>query len=196
MFRVGTKWGNKLSERVETQILLQDWRSGDEAARNVLFDRLYIELRQISAALLRAERNNSLSTGDLVNEAVLRLIQLDKIDWQDRAHFLALSAKAMRRILIDHARKKKADKREHQKVTLVTRFEGEPQRIDLDSLEKALIRLNALDEEKAQIVELRYFGGLSLAEVGDIVGTSESTVKRQWRIARAWLMDALKDGDV
>lgn len=185
-----------MSNQVETQVLLQDWRRGDTAARNVLFDRLYIELRQISAALLRAESNNSLSTGDLVNEAVLRLIQLDRIDWQDRAHFLALSAKAMRRTLIDHARKKKADKREHQKVTLVTRFEGDPQNIDLDSLEKALIRLNALDEEKANIVELRYFGGLSLSEIGEILGTSESTVKRQWRVARAWLMDALKDINV
>jgi RNA polymerase sigma factor (TIGR02999 family) len=188
--------GRDVSNQVETQVLLQDWRRGDTAARNVLFDRLYIELRQISAALLRAESNNSLSTGDLVNEAVLRLIQLDRIDWQDRAHFLALSAKAMRRTLIDHARKKKADKREHQKVTLVTRFESDPQNIDLDSLEKALIRLNALDEEKANIVELRYFGGLSLSEIGEILGTSESTVKRQWRVARAWLMDALKDINV
>ncbi|MGB3627528.1 MAG: ECF-type sigma factor [Henriciella sp.] len=184
-----------MSDRVETQVLLQDWRSGDTAARNVLFERLYTELLQISAALLRAERNNSLSTGDLVNEAALRLIQLDRIDWQDRAHFLALSAKAMRRVLIDHARKKKADKREHQKVTLVTRFEGDPHRIDLDNLEKALIRLSALDEEKANIVELRYFGGLSLAEVGDLLGVSESTVKRQWRIARAWLMNALQEID-
>lgn len=185
-----------MNNRTETQILLQDWRGGDAAAQNILFNRLYSELRQISAALLRAESNNSLSTGDLVNEAVIKLIQLDKIDWQDRAHFLALSAKAMRRILIDHARKKKADKREHQKVTLVTRFEGDPQRIDLDSLEKAMIRLSALDEEKAHIVELRYFGGLSLAEIGEILGTSESTVKRHWRVARAWLVDALKDIDV
>lgn len=192
----GPKGDAIVSNRVDTQVLLQDWRSGDAAARNLLFDRLYSELRQISAALLRAESNNSLSTGDLVNEVVIRLIQLDKIDWQDRAHFLALSAKAMRRILIDHARKKKTDKREHQKVTLVTRFEGDPQRIDLDSLEKALIRLNALDEEKASIVELRYFGGLSLSEIAEIQGTSESTVKRQWRVARAWLLDALKDIDV
>ena len=188
--------GRKLSNQTETQILLQDWRGGDVAAQNMLFNRLYNELNQISAALLRAESNNSLSTGDLVNEAVIRLIQLDKIDWQDRAHFLALSAKAMRRILIDHARKKKADKREHQKVTLVTRFEGDPQRIDIDRLEKALIRLSALDEDKANIVELRYFGGLSLGEIGEILGTSESTVKRQWRVARAWLVDALKDIDV
>ena len=185
-----------MSDRIETQVLLQDWRGGDTAARNELFDRLYTELLQISAALLRVESNNSLSTGDLVNEAAMRLIQLDRIDWQDRAHFLALSAKAMRRVLIDHARKKKADKREHQKVTLVTRFEGNAQRIDLDNLEKALIRLAALDEEKANIVELRYFGGLNLAEVGDLLGVSESTVKRQWRSARAWLMNALQDINV
>ena len=120
--------------------LLQSWRSGDTGARDQLFTLLYSELRQISAALLRAESNNSLSTGDLVNEATLRLIRLDQIDWVDKSHFLALSARAMRRVLIDHARKKKSDKRQHHKVTLVTRLEGVEQRLDIDQLEKALIR--------------------------------------------------------
>lgn len=175
-----------------TQILLKDWRSGDIDARDKLFERLYSELRQVSAALLRAESNNSLSTGDLVNEAAIRLMQIDRIDWSDRAHFLALSARAMRRILIDHARKKNSDKRSHKKVTLLTRFEGAPQRMDLDVLDKALIRLKAIDEDKATIVELRFFGGLSLAEIAEVLGTSESTVKRQWRVTRAWMTDMMK----
>lgn len=174
-----------------TQVLLRGWRDGDDAARDQLFERLYLELRQVSAALLRAESNSSLATGDLVNEAAIRLIQIDKIDWADRAHFLALSARAMRRILIDHARRKKSDKRAHQKVTLVTRFEGAPQRVDLDVLDKAMIRLKALDAEKAHIVELRYFGGMSVTEIAEVMAVSESTVKRQWQVARAWLMDAL-----
>lgn len=174
-----------------TQLLLSDWRAGNVSARDQLFERLYTELRQVSAALLRAESNNSLSTGDLVNEAAIRLIRLDQIDWADRAHFLALAARAMRRTLIDHARRKKSDKRAHHKVTLVTRIEGAPARMDLDILDKALIRLKALDENKAAIVELRYFGGLSLAEVGEVLGMSESTIKRQWQVARIWLIDAM-----
>jgi RNA polymerase sigma factor (TIGR02999 family) len=121
---------------------------------------------------------------------------MDQIDWADRAHFLALAARAMRRTLIDHARKKKSNKRIHQKVTLVTRFEGAPGRMDLDVLDKALIRLKALDENKARIVELRYFGGLSLAVVGEVLGLSESTVKRQWRVARTWLIDIMSAENV
>ncbi len=178
----------------ETKALLQAWRKGDTNARDTLFELLYGELRQVSAALLRAESNNSLSTGDLVNEAAIRLIRLDQIDWADKSHFLALSARAMRRVLIDHARKKKSNKRHHHKVTLVTRLEGSAQRIDMDVLEKALIRLAILDAEKAGIVELRYFGGMSLPEIAEVTGTSESTVKRQWRVARAWLLDAMREG--
>lgn len=182
------------SNAVDTKHLLQAWRSGDNDARDALFKLLYAELRQVSAALLRAESNNSLSTGDLVNEAALKLIRLDKIEWADKSHFLALSARAMRQILIDHARKKKTDKRHHHKVTLVTRVEGAVQRLDIDVLEKSLIRLSVIDSEKADIVELRYFGGMSLLEIAEVVGTSESTVKRQWRVARAWLLDAMTEG--
>ena len=174
-----------------TKMLLGDWRSGNIGARDELFDRLYSELRQVSAALLRAESNNSLATDDLVNEAAMRLIEMDRIDWADRTHFLALSARAMRRILIDHARKKRSEKRSHQRVTLMTRFEGGQQRLDLETLETALIRLQAIDEEKAKIVELRFYGGLSPAEIGEVLGASESTIKRQWQVARAWLLDAM-----
>jgi RNA polymerase sigma factor (TIGR02999 family) len=131
--------------------------------------------------------------GDLVNEAVLRLIKLEQIEWTDKSHFLALSARAMRRILIDHARKKNSDKRYHHKVTLVTRVEGVSQRFDMDLLEKSLIRLGVIDPDKAEIVELRYFGGMSLQEIAEVVGASESTVKRQWRVARAWLLDAMTE---
>lgn len=181
-------------EMQQTKMLLGEWRNGDIAARDQLFDRLYNELRKVSAALLRAESNNSLATDDLVNEAAMRLIEMDRIDWADRSHFLALSARAMRRILIDHARKKKSEKRSHERVTLLTRFEGGQQRLDLEALETALIRLQALDEEKAKIVELRFFGGMSPAEIGEVLGVSDSTVKRQWQIARTWLLDAMGGG--
>ncbi len=182
------------TDGLEAKQLLVAWRAGDMAARDRLFTLMYAELLQVSAALLRAERNSSLSTGDLVNEAVMRLVQLDQIEWADKTHFLALSARAMRRILIDNARKKHSDKRHHQKVTLVTRLAGAPNgRVDFDVLEKALIRLAAIDKEKADIVELRYFGGMSHQEIAEVTGTSESTVKRGWRAARAWLLDALAE---
>lgn len=181
------------TESAESKALLLRWRDGDMVARDKLFNLLYTELRQVSAALLRAESNNSLSTGDLVNEASIRLIQLDQIEWADKSHFLALSARAMRRALIDHARKKNTDKRYHQRVTLVTRFEGAAHRVDIDVLEKSLIRLAAIDAEKANIVELRYFGGMTLEEIAEVTGTSESTVKRQWRVARAWLLNAIQE---
>jgi RNA polymerase sigma factor (TIGR02999 family) len=136
--------------------LLDAWRAGDLTARDRLFTELYSELRQISAGLIRSERNLSLSTGDLVNEAVIRLMRVDQIEWADKVHFLALAARAMRRVLIDHARKKRSDKRHHQKVTLVSRLsDGSSDRIEMDVLEKALIRLSVIDEEKAEIVELR-----------------------------------------
>ena len=179
------------SDVQHTKILLADWRAGDDRARDQLFERLYSELGKISASLLRGERNSTLSAGDLVNEAAIRLIQIDDIDWANRSHFMALAAKAMRRILIDHARKKNANKRAHDRVTLLTKFEGAQQSLELDALEKALIRLNNIDQEKAQIVELRYFGNMSLAEIGEVLGTSESTVKRQWRVARTWLAEAM-----
>lgn len=175
----------------QTKMLLGDWRRGDVGARDQLFDRLYSELRKVSAALLRAESNSSLATDDLVNEAAMRLIEMDRIDWADRSHFLALSARAMRRILIDHARKKNSEKRSHERVTLMTRFEGGQQRLDLEELETALIRLQAIDEDKAKIVELRFFGGLTPAEIGEVLGMSDSTVKRQWQVARTWLLDAI-----
>lgn len=174
--------------------LLEAWRSGDLTARDQLFDLLYADLRQVSAALLRAERNASLSTGDLVNEAAIRLMQLDQIDWADKAHFLALSARAMRRVLIDHARKKNTDKRYHQKVSLISRL-GAPcvDRVEFDVLEKSLIRLSLMDAEKAEIVEMRYYGGMTLEDIAEVKQTSLSTVKRNWRVARAWLLNALNE---
>ncbi len=173
--------------------LLTAWQAGDAGAGDRLFKLLYSELRQISAAVLRGESNASLSTGDLVNEAVLRLIQLDRIEWTDKAHFLALSARAMRQVLIDNARKKQSDKRAHKRVTLITNVVNSlPQRIDFDALEKALVRLSIIDKKKADIVEMRYFGGLPIEDISKVTGDSESTVKRQWRAARAWLIDAMQ----
>ncbi len=181
-------------EELSAKALLHAWRAGDIRARDQLFERLYVELRKMSASLLRREGGVSLSTGDLVNEAVLRLMKLEKIDWQDKAHFLALSARMMRRVLIDHARKKNTDKRAHQRVTLTTGLMRGQETVDIHRLETALVRLQAIDKERARIVEMRYYGGLSLDEIAEVVGSSPSTVKRNWRGSRAWILTAMEEG--
>jgi RNA polymerase sigma factor (TIGR02999 family) len=182
-------WGLMDSER-SSDSLLAAWHEGDRRARDTLVARLHPELAQIAAARLRSEPNSSLSTGDLINDAIVRLIGLDRIDFANRAHFIALSSTLMRQILVDYARAKATDKRCHHKVELNTRVEGE-QKFDLNSLDSALIRLGAIDMDLAELVEMRYFGGMTLADIADVTGVSEATVKRRWQTARAWLTDAL-----
>ena len=173
-----------------TNILLRDWQEGSLSARDELIARLYPELAQIASARLRREDNSSLSTGDLINDTVLRLVQMRKITLADRAHFIALASRMMRQILIDYARSKASSKRRHAKVELVTNVGGN-QRFDLISLDSALIRLKALDDSLAELVEMRYFGGMTVADIAEVTGMSEPTVKRRWKVARAWLTDAL-----
>jgi RNA polymerase sigma factor (TIGR02999 family) len=170
--------------------LLQAWREGDARARDRLVALLYPDLVQVAASLLRRESTVSLASGDLVSESVLRLIRLQKIAWEDRAHFMAMAARFMRRTLIDHVRAKQAEKREHVKVQLTTRFAGD-RRLDLAALDHALSRLTALEPEMAEIVEMRYFGGMTTADVAEVLGVSEPTVKRRWSAARVWLREAL-----
>ena len=174
-----------------TNVLLHRWQAGEHDARDKLFELFYPSLKQAASALLRQEHAVSLSSGDLVHEAVLRLIHLNQIQWEDSAHFMALASKFMRRVLIDHVRAKAADKRGHRKVTLTTRLE--PQRpLDLLRLDETLVRLAAIDPDKAEIVEMRYFGGMSVADVAAVTGVSERTVKRRWLAARVWLIDAME----
>jgi len=173
-----------------TAILLARWQSGGDEARDRLIARLHPSLVQIAAARLRGERNSSLSTGDLINDAVLRLMQADRVDLADRAHFIALASRLMRHILVDHARQKASAKRRHVKVELNTSVDG-GQRFDLIELESALTRLGAIDAQLTELVEMRYFGGMTVADVAVVTGWSEPTVKRRWQTARAWLSDAL-----
>lgn len=172
----------------DTRALLQGWREGDPAARDRLFERLYPEIEKAAAGMLRFERGVSLSAGDLVQEVMVRLIGLDQLDWQDRSHFLALASRMMRRSLIDHVRRKRSAKRDHVRVDLHSRIEGDP-RFDLEDIEFALGKLGEIDPSYAEIVEMRYFGGMSLIDIAAVQGCSESTIKRRWRVARAWLID-------
>nr|WP_316627237.1 ECF-type sigma factor [uncultured Brevundimonas sp.] len=175
----------------ETRVLLRRWQNGALDARDELIKRLHPELVEIAAARLRRERDTSLSTGDLINQVVLRIIRAEGLALTDRAHFVALSSRMMRHILVDHARAKSSSKRDHAKVELSTAIDG-GQRVDLISLESALIRLKAIDAQLMELVEMRYFGGMTIADISVVLGVSEPTVKRRWQVARAWLADALE----
>lgn len=174
--------------------LLRDWRQGDPAARDRLVAVLYPELRALADRQLRGERaNHTLQPTALVNEAYLRLSGLDRMDFQDRRHFVRMAARVMREVLVDHARRHQAAKRDGgHRVTLTgLPLVAEDADVDALALDAALQRLEQLDAGKARVVELRYFGGLTIEETADAMGSSPATVKRQWQMARAWLYDAL-----
>lgn len=173
--------------------LLSAWRGGDEAARDVLFDRIYDELATIASILLRREDPNiSIFTGDLVNEAIIRLLRTSEIDVVDRNHLLALSAHVMRHVLLDAARSRNRHKRNGAIVTLTQskeHFDGAGH--EMLALDRALLRLNVIDPERAAIVEMRYFAGLTIEEIASVQNVSAATVKRRWDAARLWLREAI-----
>lgn len=173
-----------------TRTLIASWRAGDETARDRLIAIFYPDLERVAAGMLRGEQNVSLASGDLVHETVLRLVAAQRIDWQDRAHFMALAARMMRHALIDHVRAKRRGKRAHQRVELRTNIPGETP-ADIEDINDALERLAAVDSEHARIVEMRFFGGMEISDIATVLDCSESTVKRRWNAARLWLVDAL-----
>ena len=158
-----------------------------------------VELRRIAQRCMRGERaGHSLQATALVNEAYMRLIDARRVQWQDRSHFLAMSARLMRRILVDHARAHLYQKRGGgaQRVTLVDNLGGSDERPrDLAALDDALEALARIDERKAQVVELRFFGGLTVEEAAHVLGVSTDTVLRDWKLAKAWLLRELRSGD-
>jgi len=177
--------------------LLLAWRGGDEAALEQLVPLVHQELHRIARGCMRGERaGHSLQATALVNEAYLRLIGAQQVDWQNRVHFLAVSARLMRRILVDFARAKNYQKRGGgaQAVTLDEALVVvEPGR-DLIAIDEALDALAKMDERKAKVVEMRFFGGLTVEETAAALGVSPDTVMRDWRLAKAWLMRELKGG--
>jgi RNA polymerase sigma factor (TIGR02999 family) len=179
----------------QTAQLLVKWRAGELDARNTLIARIHPELQSIAAARLRSSHSSSLSTGDLINDAVIRISAAEGLQITDRSHMLALASRVMRNILVDHARSKMSDKRRHHKVEINTQVDGE-QRFDLIALDSTLIRLKALDSQLAELVEMRYFGGMTVGDVAEVTGMSEATVKRRWIVARAWLVDALNNSNL
>lgn len=178
-----------------TTRLLRDWAKGDKAALDELTPRVYRELRRIAGHLMQNERaGRTIQATALAHEAYLKLIDVDNVDWQHRAHFFAISAQVMRHILLDAARKRGTAKRG-----------GNMPRVNLDEIpdlssgragellavDEALTALAILDPRKAQVIEMRFFGGLSVGETAAVLKVSEDTVLRDWRLARAWLLAEL-----
>jgi RNA polymerase sigma-70 factor (ECF subfamily) len=175
----------------EVTKLLVQMRAGQKGAEEKLIPLVYAELRRLAAHYLRAERaDHTLQPTALVHEAYLRLTQMQEMDWQSRSHFFATAATLMRRILVDHARALRADKREgfREAINIEDVLVASPEKsAELIALDEALERLEKLDVRRSKIVELRFFGGLSEEETGEVLGISSRTVKRDWRIAKAWL---------
>ena len=178
--------------------LLVAWGEGDKAALDELMPVVYDELRRLAQNYLSRERpGHTLQTTALVHEAYLRLVDQKSVNWQNRAQFFGIAANMMRRILINHARDRKAQKREGYatKVSLddaVSFFEK--RELDLVALDEALDTLAALDPQQTQIVEMRFFGGLTIEEVSEVLGISPATTKREWDSAKLWLRRQLRSG--
>lgn len=187
----------------EFTTLLKAWSHGDLAALDRLTPLIYDELRHLAHRYMRRERaGHTLQTTALVNEAYLRLVDMSGVDWQDRRHFLAVYAQVMRRILVDEARKRASAKRggrmmrvEHSSAIDFDRLPaaGSDRATKLSALHDALNSLSRMDPRRAQVVELRYFGGLSVEETADVLKISPQSVMRDWRLARAWLARELEN---
>jgi len=178
--------------------LLREWRHGDRAALDRLIPLVYDQLRRLAHHyIVRESPGHLLQTTSLVNEAYIKLVQITRVDWQDRAHFLAIAATVMRRVLVGMARAQKADKRgaglrlvEFDEA-LHGLPEGEP---DLLAIDEALGRLASTDPRAARVVEMKFFGGLTIEETAGVLGVSVNTTKRDWTAARLWLLRELTPG--
>lgn len=177
--------------------LLHAWTAGDDEALAVVMPLVHAELRRIARGHMRRERaDHTLQVTALVNECYVRLSQAGRVDWKDRAHFFAWSARLMRRILVDFARARHAEKRggDVLQVPLDDQLGDRMPGRDLVALDDALTALATIDPRKSRVVELRFFGGLSNGEIAETLGVSAKTVLRDWQVARAWLFRELRQG--
>ena len=176
--------------------MLIEMTNGNQDAVNQILPHIYDELKRLASSYLRRERaDHTLQPTALVHEAYMKLIDQKRVQWQNRAHFFGIAAQVMRRILMDHARKHQAGKRggEAEKLQLEEEIlvVSHDKSAELIALDDALQALAAIDEQKSKIVELRYFGGLSIEETAEVMGVSVPTINRQWRMAKAWLYSQL-----
>jgi RNA polymerase sigma factor (TIGR02999 family) len=186
-----------MASTAEVTQLLQNWRNGDGSALDRLFPIVYDELRQIAARYLRKQRpGHTLQTTALVHEAYIRLIEKQDMDWQNRAHFFGFAAKTMRYVLMEYAMARKTDKRGGGQILLsLDEAIALPERkeFDLLALNDALSTLAEMDERQSNLVELRFFAGLSNEEIAEVLGISLATVNREWRSAKAWLRTEMEN---
>jgi RNA polymerase sigma factor (TIGR02999 family) len=187
-----------MSQLPDVTTLLQQWRGGDEAALRYLIPLVHDELRRIARRHMRGQpAGHTLQASALVNEVYIRLVDVQQVRWQDRAHFLAMASRLMRRVLVDIARSKRYQKRGGgaAKVTFDEGlFAARDAGPELVSLDDALAALAQFDERKSRVIELRFFGGLSVDETASVLHVSADTVMRDWRLGRAWLFREMKKG--
>lgn len=180
-----------MPERESVTGLLMAWKSGDESALEAVMPLVENELRRIAARHMRGERpNHTLQTTALVNEAYMRLVKQDDVEWHSRAHFYAIASRIMRRILIDHAKAQQRKKRGGKAVQIELTDVVLKSTTDIETileLDEALERLSDFDPLKCRIVEMRHFGGMSVQETAEVLGLAEVTVMRHWSMAKAWL---------
>jgi RNA polymerase sigma factor (TIGR02999 family) len=184
------------SQLPEITRILKSWSGGNREAVDDLMPLVYDELHKVAQQYLRRQRtDHTLQPTALVNEAYLKLIDISDVEWQDRAHFFAFASQVMRHILVDYARGQAREKRGGgaQKLSLDEAISySKETEVDLLALDEALSELAAIDEKQGKIVELRFFGGLTVEETGVVLRISPATVKREWRIAKAWLFKRMR----
>lgn len=185
-----------MKEKSRITRLLIDVQEGDREAHNALFEAVYNQLRNIARMQLASERKgHTFSKTALVHEAYIKLVDLSHIEWQDRAHFYAIASKAMRQILVDYARKKKAEKRggNRQRITLKEdMLDLEQHAEEIIALNDLIDKMNEFDERKSKVVEMRFFAGMTIREIAEFLNVSTRTVDRDWLKARTWLYKELK----
>jgi RNA polymerase sigma factor (TIGR02999 family) len=185
----------RMSEPAPVTALLRAWSGGDEGALDALLPLVEAELKRLARAYMARERmGHTLQATALVNEAFVRLIDAPHVAWQDRAHFLGISARLMRRVLVDHARTRDARKRGDgdYKVALDENIAApESPEVNLVDLDRALEALTIIDERKSRVIEMRFFGGMTVEETAEVLHVSTDTVKRDWRLAKLWLLREL-----
>lgn len=179
-----------MTEVKDATVYLNDWYRGDASALDQLLPLIYQELRKLAQAQIRREANPQIQCTELISEAYLRLVNVDQIEWQNRTHFFSVAAKTMRRVLVDQFRQHQAQKRGAGSVmlTYVDEQDHSPSKqMDLDRLNDAINELEQLDPRQAEIVTMKFFGGLTVDEIASVLKVSARTVKREWSMARLWL---------
>ena len=168
--------------------LLHAWADGEDAALEQLLPLVEMELRRLARGYLRRERQgHTLQPTALVNEAFMRILDAKNLRWNDRSHFMSIAARLMRRVLVDHARARTSQKRAFDAADVTTLEEANTPSLNVIAVDRALEALAAVDPRKARVVELRFFGGLSVEETADVLHLSAETIKRDWRLAKVWL---------